>query len=77
MSTRSTSIFKDPNVAKHLSLLPMTMSLRTIFGTRVVVVVDCFEIFFDRPSNRKARAQIWSSYKHNNTVVFTLSSFMP
>jgi hypothetical protein len=42
----------------------MPMSFRTNFGTRVAAIVDCFEIFIDRPSNLMARAQTWSSYKH-------------
>ena len=33
-----------------------------------VVIIDCFEIFIDRPSDLNARAQTYSSYKHNNTV---------
>ena len=32
------------------------------------VIIDCFEIFIDRPSNLLARAQTFSSYKHHNTV---------
>ncbi|XP_077993128.1 uncharacterized protein LOC144447095 [Glandiceps talaboti] len=42
------------------------------FGNRVSVIIDCFEIFIDRPSNLKARAQTWSSYKHHNTVKFLI-----
>ena len=33
-----------------------------------VVIIDCFEIFLDRPLNPLARAQTFSSYKHHNTV---------
>ena len=38
------------------------------FGKKVTVIIDCFEIFIDRPSNLLARAQTFSSYKHHNTV---------
>ena len=38
------------------------------FGTKVAVIVDCFEIFLERPSNLQARTSTWSSYKHHNTV---------
>ena len=38
------------------------------FGKKVTVIIDCFEIFIDRPSNLLARAQTYSSYKHHNTV---------
>ena len=35
---------------------------------KTTVIIDCFEIFIDRPSNLLARAQTFSSYKHHNTV---------
>lgn len=31
-------------------------------------MTDCSEIFIDRPFNLDARAQIYSNYKHHNTV---------
>ena len=50
----------------------MPMSFRVNFGTKVVVILDCFEVFIERPSNLAARASTWSSYKHNNTVKFLI-----
>jgi len=41
---------------------------RASFGTKVAIIIDCFEIFIERPSNLLARASTWSSYKHHNTV---------
>ena len=38
-----------------------------------VTIIDCFEIFMERPMNLKARAQAWSNYKHHNTVKFMIS----
>ena len=38
------------------------------FGHKTTVIIDCFEIFIDRPTNLLARAQTFSSYKHHNTV---------
>ena len=37
-----------------------------------VVIIDCFEIFLDRPLNPLARAQTFSSYKHHNTVKYMI-----
>ena len=37
-----------------------------------VVIIDCFEIFIDRPSDLNARAQTYSSYKHHNTVKYLI-----
>ncbi len=33
-------------------------------------IIDCTEIFIDRPNNLTARAQTWSNYKHHNTVKY-------
>ena len=46
----------------------MPECFRTAFGNKVAVVIDCFEIFIERPSNLLAPACTWSSYKHHNTV---------
>lgn len=48
----------------------MPMSFRKLYGNKVAVIIDCFEVFLDRPSNLLAQAQTWSSYKHHNTVKF-------
>ena len=38
------------------------------FGKKTTVIIDCFEVFIDRPSNLLAQAQTFSSYKHHNTI---------
>ena len=56
------------NRLQHLILWPereelketMPMSFRVHFGTKVVVIIDCFEVFLERPSNIKARRDTWS-----------------
>ena len=37
---------------------------------RLTSIVDCFEIFIERPGNLKARAQVYSNYKKHSTVKF-------
>ena len=34
----------------------------------MVAIIDCFEVFSERPSRLIARAMTWSNYKHHNTV---------
>lgn len=34
------------------------------------VILDCFEVFIDRPSSYLPHAETWSLYKHRNTVKF-------
>ena len=48
----------------------MPMSFRKYFKTKVAVIIDCFEVFVDKPSNIAARSATWSQYKHHNTVKF-------
>ena len=42
------------------------------YGRKVVVVIDCFEVFIDCPGDLLARACTWSNYKHHNTVKFLI-----
>lgn len=39
---------------------------------RVVCIIDCTEIFIERPSSTNARAATYSQYKHHNTVKFLI-----
>ena len=47
--------------------LTMPIEFKKHFN-RCVAIIDCFEIFCERPKSLKARAQTWSNYKHHNTV---------
>ena len=38
------------------------------FGKKVTVIIDCFEVFIEKPTNLLTRAQTFSSYKHHNTI---------
>ena len=46
----------------------MPMCFQQAFGKKETVVIDCFEVFIDRPTNLLARAQTFSSYKNHNTI---------
>ena len=37
----------------------MPLQSRQNFGHKVAIIIDCFEIFIERPSNLIARAQTW------------------
>ena len=52
----------------HLSTGLMPQCFKYSLGNKTTVIIDCFEVFINRPSNLLARAQTWSSYKHHNTV---------
>jgi len=42
------------------------------FGNNVAVIIDCFEIFIDKPTALDTRAQTWSNYKHHNAIKFLI-----
>jgi len=46
----------------------MPMCFKYAFGNKVTVIIDCFEVFIEKPTNLMARAQTFSSYKHHNTI---------
>ncbi len=41
--------------------------------SRCIIIIDCFEVFCERPSDLMARAQTFSNYKHHNTVKFLIA----
>ncbi|XP_065681352.1 uncharacterized protein LOC124810861 [Hydra vulgaris] len=58
--------------ARNELIETMPLCFRKYFETKVAVIIDCFEIFINKPSNLCARAATWSQYKHHNTVKFLL-----
>ena len=50
--------------------LPMTF--RQSAYRKCTCIIDCFEIFIERPSNLKARAQTYSTYKSHNTMKYLI-----
>ena len=51
--------------------MTMPMAFRKHYP-RCVVIIDCFEVFLDRPTNLLARAQTFSAYKHHSTVKYLI-----
>ena len=50
----------------------MPMEFRSYLKGRVIVIIDCIEVFIEIPSNLEARSPTWSSYKHHNTIKFLI-----
>lgn len=42
------------------------------FGNQVTVIVDCFEIFIEKPNSVLSRAECWSNYKHHRTLKYLI-----
>ena len=49
----------------------MPMSFRSKFRN-CACIIDCFEVFIERPSDLRARADTYSQYKSHNTVKFLI-----
>ena len=58
----------DP-LGRHNS---MPMCFEAKFRTKISVIIDCFEIFIERPSNLTARHLTWSSYKQHITIKYLI-----
>lgn len=46
----------------------MPACFREMFGTKITVIIDCFEVFIESPSNLYSSAECWSNYKHHKTA---------
>ena len=50
----------------------MSQCFQNAFGRKKPVIIDCFEVFIERPSNLLARARTCPYYKHHNTIKFLI-----
>ena len=70
MSVRLNFLIQWPEQEELQATMPLVFQRN--FGKKVAVIIDCFEIFTERPSSLIARAMTWSNYKHHNTVKFLI-----
>ena len=61
-------IWPDPDTRYLTMPAPFVKNFANVSG-----IVDCFEVFIDRPSLLKSRAQTWSNYKHHQTLKYLIS----
>ena len=50
----------------------MPFCFRPNYGLRVASIIDCFELFIEKPSNLLAKSCTWSQYKHYNTAKYLI-----
>ena len=63
MDARLSCVINWPNRKDPWKTMPMCFQYT--FG-RKVTIIDCFEVFIEKPTNLLPRAQTFSSYKHHN-----------
>ena len=58
----------------HRDILKSTMPncFKSNFGTKVTVIIDCFELFTEKPWGSINRASLYSQYKGNETVKYLI-----
>uniref|UniRef100_A0A3Q2ZP36 Zgc:113019 n=2 Tax=Kryptolebias marmoratus TaxID=37003 RepID=A0A3Q2ZP36_KRYMA len=57
---------------RHCLQATMPPQFLETFGKHVAIIVDCFELGTERPSNLKARAQSFSRYKGRHTMKYLI-----
>ena len=50
----------------------MPFCFRVNYGLKVSGIIDCFELFIEKPSSLLAKACTWSQYKHYNTTKYLI-----
>ena len=65
MFVRLQPLIKWPGREELMKTMPLSFKAHL---KKCVVIIDCFEVFCERPKALKARAQTWSQYKHHNMV---------
>lgn len=73
--------FLAQTVGKLVAWLPkenimenMPKSYRKAGHSNLRVVIDCLEVFIERPKTLNAQAATWSDYKHHKVVKFSIGT---
>lgn len=70
-SRLGTTLVKWPN--RDAIQRTMPFCFRVHYGLKVTAIIDCFELFIEKPSGLLAKACTWSQYKHYNTAKYLIS----
>ena len=52
-----------------------TKCFRSLYQDKVAVIIDCFELFTEKPSGALNQVQTYSNYNHHQTVKSDLLVF--
>ena len=69
MHVKLSHLIKWPDRDTLRETLPFTFRW---FFKSCCVIIDCTEIFIEQPSDLRAHAQVWSSYKYHSTIKFLI-----
>ena len=65
------TLIKWPNRVAIQRTMPYCF--RVHYGLKVTAIIDCFELYIEKPSSLLARACTWSQYKHHNTAKYLIA----
>ena len=67
---KSTPIAIWPERSEIIASMPMCFWAK--FDTKITTIIDCFELYIERPTNLTGTSLTWSYYKNNNTVKYLI-----
>lgn len=70
MYQRMKTLIRMPKKAALQNTMPQCFF--ESFGTKVCYIVDCFEIFIEKPAKLVTAASCWSQYKHHYTIKYLI-----
>ena len=68
-AAKAAALIKWPEREVLCQTMPMSFQK---FFKKCCIIIDCTEIFIERPTDLLVRAQVWSNYKHHSTVKFLI-----
>ena len=71
MDTRLSFLITCPSREALQKTMPFCF--RPNYGLNVTSIIDCFELFIEKPSDLFAKSCTWSQYKHYNTAKYLIS----
>ena len=72
MATVLKLLIKWPNREELQKTMPTDFV--QVYGQKVGVIIDCFEVFIEHPGDLLVRASTWSNYKHHKTIIFLIGT---
>jgi len=70
MYVRLTPFVRWPTRQEIINTTPT--EFKEVFGNKIAVIIDCFEVFIERPSSLNIRASTYSFYKSHNTAKYLI-----
>lgn len=58
--------------SRSVSNLNIPLCFKEVFHDKTTVIIDCFEVFIEKPSSLLTQQQCWSNYKHHQTIKFLI-----